>query len=136
MISLISSSFEIVIYGLLTSMVMKNCPFSSLKGCKNDRGCKTCKYSKEYYLKDENKEYFLVNRLDGYSELYNSKILNGYDILNEIDFSKGGNIRLVLKQEDEKLTKIFNEKISKNKNGKVEFNKNTHTKGHFNRGID
>ncbi|WP_099203301.1 U32 family peptidase [Miniphocaeibacter massiliensis] len=136
MLPFINTNFEIIVYGYLTSMIIRNCPFSSIKGCKNDLGCKSCKYSKNHYLKDENNEYFLVNRYNNYSELYNSKLLNSYDLIGNINFENSGNIRLIINEEDANLIKLFNNKINKNKNGKNLFDMNKYTKGHFNRGIN
>ena len=130
----IDDSFEIVAHGMLTSMVIKNCPFSLLKGCKNDNYCNNCKYSNDYYLKNDREEYFLVNRYNGYSELYNSKLLNSYDIIRNIDFNGTGNIRIINYKYKDSLESLYFNNINSKKTMKVTFD--NYTRGHLEKGID
>lgn len=135
-IKIIDNDFEIISYGYLTSMVMKNCPFSSIKNCIDDSKCSNCKFSKNMYLKNENNEYFLVNRYYNYSELYHSEKLNSIELIDKIDFMHGGNIRIIefdgnLK---EKL-KSFNNVVNKGNKSRINENEEF-TKGHFVKGID
>lgn len=40
------------VYGRLTGMVLRHCPASTIKGCRNDRDCPSCPFSKDLYLED------------------------------------------------------------------------------------
>ncbi|HHX69058.1 MAG: DUF3656 domain-containing protein [Miniphocaeibacter sp.] len=132
----IDSNFEILVHGYLTSMVMKNCPFSTIKGCKDDSNCNLCKFSKDHYLKNNNNEYFLINRYEGYSELYHNKILDIYDIVNDINLEKGGNLRIIAYNKVDDLINIYYDKINSGKSYKIDNNKGKYTKGHFLKGIN
>lgn len=136
LIPLIDNDFEIVVHGYLTSMVMRNCPFSSIKKCIDDSNCENCRYSKDIYLKNENNEYFLVNRFEKYSELYHNKILNSITVVDEIDFNKSGNIRIVEYNEISNVAKDYFNKINRGINSKLNYDENKYTKGHFVKGID
>ncbi len=130
----IDDKFEIVAHGILTSMVLKNCPFSPLKGCKHDNYCNNCKYANDYYLKNDRDEYFLVNRYNGYSELYNSNKLYSYDIINKIDFNGSGSIRIINYKNKESLEELYYNNINNKKIKKISFD--NYTKGHLEKGID
>ncbi|QQK07525.1 U32 family peptidase [Miniphocaeibacter halophilus] len=136
LITKIDNDFEILVHGYLTSMVMKNCPFSILKGCKDDSKCNLCKFSKNHYLKNNNNEYFLVNRFNGYSELYHNKILDIYDIVKNINLEKGGNLRIIAYNKVDDLIKKYNDKINNKKVYKIDNNNEEYTKGHFLKGIN
>ncbi|MDD7733234.1 MAG: U32 family peptidase [Firmicutes bacterium] len=41
------------VYGRLTGMVLRHCPASTIKGCRNDRDCETCPFRKDLYLEDD-----------------------------------------------------------------------------------
>lgn len=53
-------------------MVMKNCPMSMMKNCRNSHDCKTCSYKNRYSLKDRKGVYFNVERFDYLTHIYNS----------------------------------------------------------------
>ena len=136
MIPLIDDDFEIVVHGYLTSMVMRNCPFSSIKKCIDDRNCINCKFSKNMYLKNEIDEYFLVNKFSKYSELYHNKIQNSLDIIKDIKFENTGNIRIIEYNKNINIEKNYFNKINKGSNSKSNFIDSEYTKGHFVKGID
>lgn len=133
-----------VIYGYLPSMVAKNCPFASIKGCLDEKNCSNCKYRNGYYLKDEKGYSFRVEKKNGYSVIYNSMplmILEELDELNKtgidwfrLDFTFEENIERIVDVYYEFLNgKITNREVS----GFLEdFKKKQQiTKGHINRGI-
>ncbi len=53
-------------------MVMKNCPMSMLKKCKNLEDCSRCEYRNTYSLKDRKGVYFNVERKNRLTNIYNS----------------------------------------------------------------
>jgi putative protease len=63
---------EIVSYAYVQLMVMKNCPMSLLKKCKNQDDCETCSYKDKYLLKDRKGVYFNIERENRLTHIYNS----------------------------------------------------------------
>ncbi|MBU5427305.1 U32 family peptidase [Tissierella pigra] len=75
---------EAIVYGYLPVMVTKHCPMSLVKGCKDDKSCKNCNFSKGYGIKDRMNVTFYMDRKDGYSNIYNSVALLVIDSLKQI----------------------------------------------------
>ena len=67
-----SLSSEIVAHEYVQLMVMKNCPMSMLKNCKNLRDCEKCSYKNRYRLKDRKGVYFNIERQNKLTYIYNS----------------------------------------------------------------
>lgn len=63
---------EIVAHEFVQLMVMKNCPMSLVKNCKNLQDCEKCNYRKSYALKDRKGVYFNVERKNRLTHIYNS----------------------------------------------------------------
>lgn len=63
---------EIVAHEYAQLMVMKNCPMSMLKNCKNLQDCDKCEYRKKYSLKDRKGVYFNIERENSLTHIYNS----------------------------------------------------------------
>lgn len=63
---------EIVAHEYAQLMVMKNCPMSMLKNCKNLQDCNKCNYRNKYALKDRKGVYFNVERINRLTHIYNS----------------------------------------------------------------
>lgn len=63
---------EIVAHEYTQLMVMKNCPMSMIKNCKNLQDCNVCTYRNKYALKDRKGVYFNVERKDRLTHIYNS----------------------------------------------------------------
>lgn len=126
---------EIIVHGPLISMIMVHCPFSVIKGCKDSNGCTNCNFSFGF-MQGKNNEIFPVKRINGYSEVYHSKKLLGYNFLSRIDFRNGGNIRVIDDGENIDLSKIYFEKINGKNNSEHKFDLKNYTFGHFEKGIE
>lgn len=63
---------EVVAYQYVQLMVMKNCPMSMLRNCKNLQECENCSYSKNYQLKDRKGIHFNIERENELTHIYNS----------------------------------------------------------------
>ncbi|WP_326908507.1 U32 family peptidase [Sedimentibacter sp. MB31-C6] len=63
---------EIVVYAYVQLMVMKNCPMSIVRNCKNSEDCNTCNYNTKYALKDRKGVYFNIERKNRLTNIYNS----------------------------------------------------------------
>ena len=67
-----SLSSEIVAHEYVQLMVMKNCPMSILKNCKNLQDCEKCSYKNKYQLKDRKDVLFNIERQNKLTHIYNS----------------------------------------------------------------
>ncbi len=83
--------YETIAYGYLPLMVMKHCPMSLLKGCKEDSNCKNCNLAKGYGLKDRMGLNFYMERKGHTTTIYNSVPLMVLDSVKQL-YSKGVNI--------------------------------------------
>lgn len=63
---------EIITYAYAQLMVMKNCPMSLVKNCKNKEDCEKCSFKNKYALKDRKGVYFNIERENRLSHIYNS----------------------------------------------------------------
>jgi putative protease len=63
---------EILAHGYVQLMVMKNCPMSMLKNCKNLMDCEKCGYRDKYQLKDRKGVRFNMERQNKLTYIYNS----------------------------------------------------------------
>lgn len=63
---------EIVSHAYVQMMVMKNCPMSVLKNCKNQIDCNKCEYRSKISLKDRKGVHFNIERENRLSHIYNS----------------------------------------------------------------
>lgn len=63
---------EIVAHEYAQLMVMKNCPMSMMKNCRNLQDCNVCTYRNKYALKDRKGVYFNVEREHRLTHIYNS----------------------------------------------------------------
>jgi len=63
---------EIITYAYAQLMVMKNCPMSLVKNCKNKEDCEKCSLKNKYALKDRKGVYFNIERENRLSHIYNS----------------------------------------------------------------
>lgn len=133
-----------IVYGYLPSMVSKNCPFSSIKGCIDERNCENCNYKNGYYLRDEKGYSFRVERKSSQTIIYNSKplmILQEIDDLNKIGI-EWFRLNFTFEANIDKIVDIFSKFIN-GEMSKTEVNDYLNnlkinqqiTKGHINRGI-
>jgi putative protease len=65
-------SSEIVAHEYVQLMIMKNCPMSMIKNCKNLQDCEKCSYRNKYMLKDRKGVYFNIERDNRLTHIYNS----------------------------------------------------------------
>ena len=72
MIKHTSLSSEIVAHEYVQLMVMKNCPMSMIKNCKNLHDCEKCSYRSKYQLKDRKGVHFDIERQNKLTYIYNS----------------------------------------------------------------
>lgn len=102
----VEGNIEGIVYGYLPVMVTRNCPMAIVKGCKDDKNCKTCNFSKGYGLKDRKDLTFEMYRKDGCSIIYNSVPLFVLDSIDKI-FGSGINMpRLDFTKEVMGISKI------------------------------
>jgi putative protease len=141
-----SNSFtEAIVYGYLPVMITKHCPMSLVKGCKDDKNCRKCNFSKGYGIKDRMNVTFYMDRKDGYSNIYNSVPLLVIDSLKQIYNSGISMARLDFTIEEKGIKEIqsnfydyannrIDEKEAKEFVDKFKENKNI-TNGHYFRGV-
>ena len=135
---------EAIVYGYLPSMITRNCPMAYIKGCKDDKACRTCQYADGFMLKDRMGKNFMMKRGEGFTTIYNSVPLMVLDRLEEVQKSGVTSFRLDFTIEDniieiqEKYYDYLNRTIDKNEAVSFmnEYKSNTEvTNGHFYRGV-
>ncbi|OLS02827.1 DUF3656 domain-containing U32 family peptidase [Tissierella creatinophila] len=141
----VGGDLESIVYGYLPVMTTKTCPMALVKGCKDDKECKTCNFANGYGLNDRMDKTFYISRKEGFTTIYNSVPLMVLDSMDQI-YNSGINIgRLDFTIEIENIKEIqvayhkyingiWNEKESREF---IETIKDTTeiTKGHFFRGV-
>ena len=135
---------EGIVYGYLPSMILKNCPMATFKGCKDDSQCESCNFAHGYKLKDRMGKTFMMERFEGYSTIYNSVPLflldklqdvvnTGIDILR-LDFTVEGDIEEIQSYYYDSLNNNMDREAIKNYvEGFKE--KSEVTNGHYYRGV-
>lgn len=79
---------EIVSHAYAQLMVMKNCPMSMVKNCKNLQDCSKCEYREKIMLKDRKGVYFNIERENKLTHIYNSVPLT---LIGKVyDFERAG----------------------------------------------
>jgi len=68
----VSIKSEIITYAYVQLMVMKNCPMSLVKNCKNIEDCEKCSFKDKFALKDRKGVYFNIERENRLTHIYNS----------------------------------------------------------------
>lgn len=141
----VKGNLEAIVYGYLPAMISRNCLFATVKNCKNDDNCNTCKYANGYGLYDRKAMVFKSYRKGNSSIIYNSVPLMLLDKLEDIKDSGINIFRLDFTSEIENIDVIqsvyydyLNESIDYNQaRDFVESYKenNDITMGHFYRGI-
>jgi putative protease len=125
-------------------MISRNCPMAYIKGCKDDRGCKTCQYSDGFMLKDRMGKKFRMQRGDGFTTIYNSVPVMILDRLDEVQKSGVTSFRLDFTFEENitEIQEMYYDYLNKivDRNEAVRFMdefklKNEVTNGHFFRGV-
>lgn len=79
---------EILTHSYVKLMVMKNCPMSLMKKCRNLENCDKCSHRSKYALKDRKGMYFNIERENRLTHIYNSVPLSLIGKMN--DFIKCG----------------------------------------------
>lgn len=137
---------EMIVYGKLPVMTMKHCPMSLVKGCGNDRNCKSCNFAKNHSLKDSRNTVFQMNRIDDFTEIYNAHPIFLLEKINNLKDLGINSFNILLTTEVEEIEEIINnyyEVIKKNKysNRTQELRESLVEKygnityGHLNRGV-
>lgn len=109
---------EMIVYGKLPVMTMKHCPMSLVKGCGNDRNCKSCNFAKGYSLKDSRNTVFQMNRIDDFTEIYNAHPIFLLEKINNLKDLGINSFNILLTTEVEEIEEIINnyyEVIKKNR---------------------
>lgn len=122
-LSVRGQDLEVVGYGRISQMLLKHCPASIIKGCKDDLECGTCPYRKDLEIMNE-MDRGQVFRNFGYSELLTDKAVDISGLKADFDKTQVRNIRLVDRGERdfskacERIKKIYldgvPEKMDKN----------------------
>lgn len=141
----IKGNLESIVYGYLSAMITRNCPFATIKNCKNDDKCTTCQYAKGYGLYDRKGMNFKSYRKGNHSVIYNSVPLMVLDRLADIKSSGINIFRLDFTHEVEGIDAIqsmYYDYLNGNIDDKQakdfvkDFKENNEiTMGHFYRGI-
>ena len=100
------SRLESVVYGRIKVMTTRNCPFSPMKNCKDDRECGSCQLARKVYLEDRKGQLLAVERINSVSKIYDSKILFLLEDLEEIGKSKVKDYRLDFTVEEDNIGEI------------------------------
>lgn len=126
---------EIQAFGRIGQMLLKHCPASIIKGCKDDSNCKTCPFNRDLVLKND-LDKMLVNRAYGYSEVLTDSILNLINEKDKLDKTGVSLLRIVDRGEKDifEAVKNFEKLYLDGQNLKEKKNKKTYT-GHFNLGV-
>lgn len=136
---------ESIVYGYLPVMVMKHCPMSLVKNCKDDSKCSSCNFARGYGLRDRMDMIFPMERNGELSTIYNSVPLMVIDSLNTIYKSGISMARLDFTVESRNIEDIQNIYYDYSKGLISEFEvneflrdfrkENKITNGHYFRGI-
>ncbi|MCC8169337.1 MAG: U32 family peptidase [Oscillospiraceae bacterium] len=122
---------ELIAYGRIPLMIMKNCPIKAMGKCQHGRTI--------YKLRDRKKEEFPIICGDGcIAELINSKPIFMADKINDLKKLKINSIRLIFTVEKfEQCDKIINVYKSALSGGEVlPPAENSFTRGHYYRGVE
>lgn len=136
---------ETIGYGYLPLMIMKHCPMSLIKNCKDHKECNICSFRYGYGLKDRKGKVFYLERKNKNTILYNCVPLMVIEELDKI-FNSGINmIRLDFSFERENIREIqeafYDYSIGKLSRKKVKElvdhlkESQKLTKGHYFRGV-
>ena len=141
----IGGNLESIVYGYIPVMISSNCPFASIKNCKDDKKCDSCKFVKAYGLYDRMGMNFKSYRKGHKSIIYNSVPLMLLDKLEEIKRSGVNIFRLEFTEELEEID-VIQSMYYDYLNGNIGYSQakdfveahkedNNITMGHFYRGI-
>lgn len=89
---------EIIGYGRINQMLLKQCPAAIIKGCKDDSMCSSCQFRKGIYLKNK-QDKLPLRRHYGYTEVLSEEAINILGIKKDIDKLQVRNIRLIYRGE-------------------------------------
>lgn len=122
-LSVKGQDLEVLGYGRISQMLLKHCPASIIKGCRDDLECGTCPYRKDLEIIND-MDRGQVFRNFGYSELVTGKPVDISGLKADFDKTQVRNIRLVDRGERdfskacERIKKIYldgvPEKMDKN----------------------
>ncbi len=137
--------FEVIGYGYLKLMTMKNCPMALVKKCGPDRDCLNCSLKSGYSLKDRMDMDFSIVRNRNVTHILNSKILFVPEYIDRIKKSRIPLIKLEFNKDEEMIEEIQDlywriaendEDINIDRFIMDNGLKSSITKGHYNRGVE
>lgn len=141
----VGGNLEALVYGYMPVMISRNCPFATIKNCKDDDKCSTCRYANGYGLLDRKGMNFKTYRNGHNSVIYNSVPLMILDKLDEVRKSGINMFRIDFTDEFENidlLQSMYYDYLNGDidyyavKNFVDRYKENTDiTMGHFYRGI-
>lgn len=122
---------EVIGYGRIPLMIMKNCPVKAMGKCQNGKNL--------YKLRDrKNEEFPLMCGDNCMMKLLNSKPVYMADKISDLVNLKINSIRLIFTVENflqcDKIIKVYKNALENNIQGD-ELENNTFTRGHFYRGV-
>lgn len=137
---------EVIGYGRLNLMTMKNCPMAIIKKCKSDKECLKCDFKIGFKLRDRKNMEFPIKREGKTTYILNSKTIFIPEYLRRIKNERVSIIRIDFYNEDsnliEEIQNLYYDIIKKDKDinleSFIEKNrlKSLITKGHYNRGVE
>lgn len=134
--------YEVLGYGYLEVMTMKNCPYASIKKCQKNRDCDKCEFA-EYNLIDRKDFKFRTKRENDITKIYNSQALYIPENIYKIKDGRISSIRLEFTVENETASNILelysdallgrlnNDEIMDRKD-----ERGNYTRGHYFRGVE
>lgn len=129
----IDDDIEIQGYGKISQMILKHCPGSIIKNCKDDKNCKGCPYNRNLVLSNKY-DTLIINRPNGYSEVLTDKSVDLINDKEKLDNTDIKMIRIVDGGEEE--IKDVVQRYVKRFIKKEEFKYDRHTyTGHFDLGV-
>lgn len=126
-----AAGIEVIGYGHLTLMLMKNCPIKAMGKCQNGKNI--------YKLRDRKKEEFPVMCSEGCTaKLLNSKPMFMADKMDDLKKLKINSVRLIFTVEKfsqcDKIIDMYKRALAGEKID-CDMGENTYTRGHFYRGV-
>lgn len=127
-----NAAIEIIGYGRIPLMIMKNCPVKALGKCQKGK--------RIYSLRDrKNEEFPIVCNADCTAKILNSKPIYMADKLDDIKKLKINSIRLIFTVENfaqcDKIISVYKSALDENDYSHA-LEQNTFTRGHYYRGVE
>ena len=127
-----NAAIEIIGYGRIPLMIMKNCPVKALGKCQKGK--------RIYTLRDrKNEEFPIICNADCTAKILNSKPIYMADKLDDVKKLKINSIRLIFTVENfaqcDKIISVYKSALDENDYSHA-LEQNTFTRGHYYRGVE